>query len=672
MQLSVVDTRPVSQLRVSLLGGFRVELGDPATPISGWQRRSAKTLTKLLATAPGHALHREQVLELLWPGSNLDSALNSFGKALHAARRAFQPGLLPRQQSPYLLMIDSMVALNVEHVVVDADHFEELAYAALRRRELAALESALAAYRGDLLPEDRYADWCAQRRDSLADLRLRLLLGMADLLEDRGAYNDSADRLRAVLRVDPTREDVHRRLMRLYAEMGTPDQAVRQFHACEDVLQRELDFAPQEETVAVYHDVLAHRKPKREPSSTQAGRREARSLVAPIRPDSLDPFIGRTNLVGELCRELARPAHGGGMVLVTGEAGIGKTRLLQEVANSAVNQGAVVFWGGAGALGSNFACGPLAVALEGYVARRSLAERQELARRYPPLSGFVPSLVTETGETRVASPQGEHSDVVPAIVRLLTDTAREQPVVLVLDNLREADGYSLDIIGYLAHLAVDRRWLLVGSVREEEVEPGTDVARLLAKVTREGLCRRIELPWLTREQCGELVAAMLPSASMSRGLLDRIYELSRGNPLFVRELVTEVRAQGQLRDRSTGVRGAALVGEPVPGRIRELAEVQLRSLDSTAQRILILVAAASATEVSFAELRSVAMALDPPVGDWALLDALDRAVETGLLEERKRGFAFRHPLVRSALYGRLSRHRRAQLGYALQHSSAAS
>jgi hypothetical protein len=503
-------------------------------------------------------------------------------------------------------------------------------------------------------------------------LRLRLLLGMADLLEARGAYNDAADRLRAVLRVDPAREEVHRRLMRLYAEMGTPDQAVRQFHACEDVLLREFDFAPQEETVAVYHDVVAHRTARREASSIQAGERTGRSLAAPIRPDSLDPFVGRADLVGELCRQLARPAHGGGMVLVSGEAGIGKTRLLEEVANRAVNQGAVVFRGGAGALGSNFACGPLAVALEGYVAGRPLAERQELARCYPPLSGFVPSLASDMGETRVASPQGERSDVVPAIVRLLTDTAREHPVLLVLDNLREADGYSLDIIGYLAHLAIDRRWLLVGSVREEEVEPGTDVARLLAKATREGLCRRIELQWLTRAQCDELVAAMLPSASVSRGLLDRIYELSRGNPLFVRELVAEVRAEGRLRDPSTGVHGAALLGEPVPSRIRELAELQLGSLDSSAQRILMLVAAARTTEVSFAELRSVAMALDPPVGDWALLDALDRAVETGLLEERKRGFAFRHPLVRSALYGRLSRHRRAQLGYALQHSSAAS
>lgn len=671
-QLRVVDTQAVSQLRVSLLGGFRVERDDLATPVSRWQRRSAKTLTKLLATAPGHALHREQVLELLWPGSNLDSALNSFGKTLHAARRAFQPGLLPRERSPYLLMVDSMVALNTEHVVVDADQFEQAAYDALRRREISASESALAAYTGDVLPEDRYADWCAERRDFLADMRVRLLLDLADLFEARGALNESGDRLRMVLAQDPTREDIHRRLMRLYTEMGTPDQAVRQFHACEQVLQHELDFAPQEETVAAYHDILAHRTQQRKASSSPPSYRPAPRPVACHHPAWNDPFVGRATVVAELCDQLARAADGGGMVVVSGEAGIGKTRLLEEVAKSASAQGAVVLWGGAGAHGSHFASGPFAVALEGYVAARPLAERRELARRYPPLRGFVPSLVTETRAPHLASARGDYLDVMPAIVRLLTDTARDHPVLLVLGDLREADRYSLDMIGYLAQLAADRRWLLVGAMREEELEPGTAVARLLATVMREGLCRKVELECLSRADCHQLVAAMLPAASETRELLDQIYELSRGNPMFARELLAEARAQGERDDRHSGARRPALLADRVPGRVRALTETRLASLDSTVQRILLLASAAGTTEVSFADLRGGAAALDPPIGDGALLDALDCALEIRLLEERRNGYAFRHPLVRSALYERLSRDRRAQLGDALQHAGAGS
>jgi DNA-binding SARP family transcriptional activator len=231
-------------LRIGLLGGFRVERAGLRGPVAGWQRRSAKTLTKLLATYPRHALHREQVVEILWPGVDLASGLNSFGKAVHAARRAFEPGLPPRQSSAYLCLTDSMLALNSDCVTVDADCFQQLAESALASGEIESYESALAAYGGELLPEDRYEDWCAERRDFLAGLQIRLLMGLADALEKSGSLSASMDRLHQVLQHDPTREDVHRRLMALYAETGSRDQAVRQFQLCEDALRRELGLAP--------------------------------------------------------------------------------------------------------------------------------------------------------------------------------------------------------------------------------------------------------------------------------------------------------------------------------------------------------------------------------------------------------------------------------------------
>lgn len=211
--------RAVPQLRLGLLGGFHVERVDRdgvGTPVAGWQRRSAKALTKLLATCPRHTLHREQVLDTLWPDVEIESALNSFGKALYAARHALEPELLPRECSAYLRMADSMVALEVEHVWIDADHFQLLAEDALGRGDVSAYESALAAYGGELLPEDRYEDWCAPRRDYLAELHIGLLLELAEALASRGAHGAAAARLREVLQHDPAREDVHPRLMALY------------------------------------------------------------------------------------------------------------------------------------------------------------------------------------------------------------------------------------------------------------------------------------------------------------------------------------------------------------------------------------------------------------------------------------------------------------------------
>src|SRR5215471_12052583 len=189
----------VPVLRVRLLGGFGVERSYPASLVYDWRRRSAKTLTKILAAHPKHSLHREQILDILWPDADMLSALNSLGKALYAARHAFEPQLPRRQNSTFLRLENAMLVLDTEHVTIDADRFEQLAQDALRRQEISALESTLAVYRGELLPEDRYEDWCAERRNCLAELHCRLLIALADELERRGAFNESADRLREVL-----------------------------------------------------------------------------------------------------------------------------------------------------------------------------------------------------------------------------------------------------------------------------------------------------------------------------------------------------------------------------------------------------------------------------------------------------------------------------------------
>ena len=99
----------ITSLRVRLLGGFRVERIDAGQAVSDWPRRSAKTLIKLLAVQEGHALHREQIIDVLWPKVDAESALNSFGKALHVARRALEPQLPRRQDSAYLRLADGML-----------------------------------------------------------------------------------------------------------------------------------------------------------------------------------------------------------------------------------------------------------------------------------------------------------------------------------------------------------------------------------------------------------------------------------------------------------------------------------------------------------------------------------------------------------------------------------
>ena len=658
----------IAALRVRLLGGFCVEHIDDGHAVSDWPRRPAKTVIKLLALQPGHALHREQIIDVLWPDADAESALNSFGKALHAARHALEPGLPRRQDSAYLRLADAMLSLNIEHVTVDVDRFEQLAEDAIRRGDITAYEAALASYGGELLPEDRYESWCSERRSVLAELHVRLLLGMAEVLEQRGGQNEAADRLRDVLRQDPTREVVHRQLMLLYARMGTPDQAVRQFHICEAVLRRELDLAPQPETVSLFDDILTGRL---SPQPSQRDRDQNRVDLRRSSPGQTANgrlFVGRERVIQRMLAQLFRRDEAqAGMIMVGGEAGVGKTRLLEEFANQAREQGAVTLCGGRGAHASQFACGPFAVALEDFAARQSERERAELASEYPALTRFVPSLGSGIpGPDPASDLRDYHLDLIPSIVQFLTDLARNQPVLLVLGDLHEADAVGLDLIRYLAHLTVRMPLLLVGALRDPDIEAGAALRRMIEAMTRERLWLRIDLHCLSRRATGQLVHAMLPGVRLSDDLLAEIYAQSRGNPRFVRELVDGIGSSG---DPALATEGDQCSSRQLTARLKTralaLTAMQLDLMDEPLRRLLGLAAAVGTTEISLSQLRDGAAALEPPVAVPVLLDALDRALRMRLLEERDGGYAFRHPVVRSALYDCLPRHRRDEFRAAL-------
>jgi DNA-binding SARP family transcriptional activator len=616
-------------LNIGLLGGFRVERADAQWPVCCWQRRSAKTLTKLLATYPRHALHREQVMEILWPNVDPASALNSFGKALYAARRAFQPDLLPRQSSAYLCLTDSMLALNTDRVTIDADRFQQLAESALKQCDIESYESALVAYGGELLPEDRYEDWCAERRDYLAGLHIRLLMELADALTHRGSLGAAIDRLHEVLRQDPTREDVHRHLMVLYAEMGSRDQAVRQFQLCEDALRRELGLAPERATLALHADVLEDRIPRRlhvqEPEAVASGRR-------PERSPERTRFVDRDAVLRMLGERLTRAHAGrGGTIVLSGEAGVGKTRVAAEFSAEAEGRGATVLSAGSGAHATELPYAPFAVALDRHITGRL-----------------------------------DHGRV----ARVLSDLAEEQPVVLVLGDLHDFSRSSVDLLEHLAHLAGRRRWLILGTVREEELEVGNDVWSVIAQMTLEGLCERVTVRRLSRSACDDLVQALLPGGVVDEAVLAHIYARTLGNPLFVEEVVHEMLEHGELLPARGRWRIAGGPSECVPGRVRTLVAIRAAPMAPGVRRVVALAAAAPEGEIPLDELRIGAAALDPPLSETELFDGLDRALEMRLLEERDGRYAFCHPLVRAALYEDLPRHRRDQLQAALAEAVA--
>jgi DNA-binding SARP family transcriptional activator len=150
-------------LRVWLLGGFRVSVGSRIIGDSQWRLRKAAALVKLLALTPGHRLHREQVIDLLWPDLGKKAASNNLRQALHAARRALASD--PSGRAGYLANKDESLLLCPEgRLWVEVDAFEVAVASARRTREPAAYRVAIELYAGELLPEDRYEEWTEPRR----------------------------------------------------------------------------------------------------------------------------------------------------------------------------------------------------------------------------------------------------------------------------------------------------------------------------------------------------------------------------------------------------------------------------------------------------------------------------------------------------------------------------
>jgi DNA-binding SARP family transcriptional activator len=197
------------------------------TSARGWDRRSSASLVKILALAPGHRLHREHVLDLLWPDEAPSSAANRLHKAAHFARRA------AGHHGAVVLRGDLVWLFPDAEITVDALRFEHLARLAVAGDDAAAAREALSWYGGELLPADRYEDWAAERRELLALRRL-------DVLRVAGEWRD-------VTELDPTDEEAQLRLIQRHLDAGDAEAALRQYDHLERVLDRELGVSPAEE-----------------------------------------------------------------------------------------------------------------------------------------------------------------------------------------------------------------------------------------------------------------------------------------------------------------------------------------------------------------------------------------------------------------------------------------
>ena len=252
---------------MTLLGGFRLSVGSRTIQEDAFWLRKAASLLKLLALAPGHRLHRECVIEALWPSLGRRAAANNLRQAIHVARRTLDPD--PVAGVRYLDSRGEVLALCPEgQLWVDAKAFEEAARAARHARDSTAYRSALDLYPGELLPADRYEEWAEARRRELKGEFHSLLAELAVLHEERGKYGKAIEALERLLREEPVSEEAHAGMMRAHALSGQRGEALRQYDRLQEELRQEFGAQPDSATRRLRDDIMVGKRPRAARSSS--------------------------------------------------------------------------------------------------------------------------------------------------------------------------------------------------------------------------------------------------------------------------------------------------------------------------------------------------------------------------------------------------------------------
>ena len=240
-------------MRVQLLGGFGVEVDGRTVDPSRWRLTKARTVVKLLALDPAQRLHREYLLDLLWPDLSPSAAANNLHQALHAGRRA----LAGDGTDGLLELRDQVVVLRASGLVdVDAALFRTQAEAALDSGDLDELRAAHAAYDGELLPDDRYESWVRGPRDELHALHREVLVRLGDRARSEGSLTEAESALELALQADPLHEPALRSLMRVLAAEGRRSAALQRYERARDDLRSAYGSDPDPETRQLYRELL--------------------------------------------------------------------------------------------------------------------------------------------------------------------------------------------------------------------------------------------------------------------------------------------------------------------------------------------------------------------------------------------------------------------------------
>ncbi len=613
-------------LRIELLGQLRaLDAGAVPVRLPSARRRALLSYLILHRTAP---VLRQRLASLLWPDSADAQARTNLRRELHHLRNE-----LPHADGLLEVGAEALQWTGGERASVDVEEFDALLGRAARARaeddvseETRALSRAATVYRGDLLPSIS-EDWVEAERGRL---RAALLTGLSRLValhEASGNLDAAMACAERVVRLEPFDEGAYRALMRLHQSTGSRAAAIHAFHRLNGVLRREFDLGPSEPTRQAYQELLA--------TDTEAFTPD---MVGT--PDEM-PLVGRDGALADLVGAWAEACtRGPAVVLVHGEAGIGKTRLVEEFVRHVHPRAATVARARAYAAEGPASYG-LALdwlrtpAVAVAAADLPSAWREELARLAPELAAVSRDVEDPPDGGRAP---WRRRRLLEAIAQTLL--AAPQPLLLVVDDLQWADADSLAALHVALRSDPSARVLVAVTARTEELPGNAHVEDLLTALRRDGRLRECELGRLGPEETA-LLAREASGERLSRDQLEHLFGLSEGVPLFV---VEALRADGDetARPHEPHADVGAAVFSP---RVRAVLAARLGQL-SPAARHLAELAATVGRAFSFDVLREAS-----GQDEEGLARALDELWRRRIVQEQGAGeYDFSHDALRGAAY----------------------
>ncbi|MEU6413104.1 BTAD domain-containing putative transcriptional regulator [Microbispora sp. NPDC046933] len=703
-----LDGRQGTALDFRLLGTLEVADGT-GTLLDLGPRKQRAVLALLLLNAP-HVVPLDQLIDRLWRDEPPSSATGTLQAYISHLRRTLEPRRSPRSPARVLRTREPGYLLDIEPDQVDAERFgraAEAAHAALAagRAEEAEriLGPALALWRGEPLADLADEPFARSTVARLSETRLSALTVRAEAWLALGRAAEVAVEAERLLEQDPYREGLWALLMRALYRERRQAEALAAYQRCRTLLDDELGLDPspelrrleqaillQDESLAgVWAPVVAvplEPAPRTDPGEgTREGAGEGTG-GGPADGNAGDENAGDAAVPGLVGREphLRRIAErlddlrrgAGGVFLVSGESGIGKTRLAEAAASMAAERGAAVAWSrcveGSGAP----AFWPWIQALNALDAAhapttqapgtaQAIATAQALAMDRAPGTGEAGEADGElarlahrlsdgdrTDTTDTADPDTARFLLHDSVARALTRRASAGPMLVVVEDLHWADAASLKLLTFLGADLHRVPLLVLATVRPEPAVDRQALTEALGELTRQRGTERMTVAPLTPDQIADYLREA-GWAGPGPVLASALHDRTGGNPFFLGELLRLLTSTHP--DGRVGV--ADVLALAVPDGVRDVINQRVSRLPEDSQTLL------RAAAVIGRDVDADVLETATGVGGARVMMLLEPAVATGLLVEVDGGWDYRfsHALVQEALYSGLSRRQRAQL-----------